>query len=42
MLAAAIHKGAISQYCILPDRFPEFPHYILPNIKYKYPNGSSR
>jgi len=39
MLSAAIHKGDILQYCIMPDGLPEFPHYRLPGIKYEYPNG---
>lgn len=42
MLSAAIHKGTIPQYCIMPDWIPDFPHYILPNIKYIYPDGSTR
>ena len=42
MLSAAIHKGAIVQHCIMSDHIPGFPHFILPNIKYKYPDGTSR
>ena len=40
MLSAAIHKGTIMQFCIMPDWLPEFPHYRLPNIQYIYPNNS--
>lgn len=39
MLAAAIHKGTIPQYCIMPEYLPPFPHYRLPKVTYKYPEG---
>lgn len=39
MLAAAIHRGTIPQYCIMPSYLPPFPHYVLPGIKYEYPEG---
>jgi len=39
MLAAAIHKGAIRQVCIMPDYLPAFPHYRVPKVQYDYPEG---
>lgn len=42
MLAAALHRGTIPQFCIMPDWLPIFPHYVLPKIQYVYPTYKHR